>query len=91
MQVTIEIPYIFIQAVIFVTIIYPSVGYYWSGYKIIWCFYTIFCSLLCSTYLGMFLMSLSPSPEVANILTAASYTLLNLFSGFLLPRPVSQT
>ncbi|KAG0463122.1 hypothetical protein HPP92_021598 [Vanilla planifolia] len=86
-QVTVEIPYILTQAFIFVSIVYPSVGYYWTAYKVLSYFYAIFCSLLFATYLGMLLMAMSPNLEIANILASASYTLLNLFSGYLLPQP----
>ncbi|WOL10237.1 pleiotropic drug resistance protein 3-like isoform X1 [Canna indica] len=86
-QVTIEIPYIFVQAIIYVGIVYPSLGFDWSARKLLYYYYAIFCSLLCSTYLGMLLASLSATAELANILASAVYTLLSLFSGFLLPRP----
>ncbi|XVF05898.1 hypothetical protein REPUB_Repub06bG0001600 [Reevesia pubescens] len=33
-QVTVEIPYLFIQSVIFVIITYPMIGYYGSAYKV---------------------------------------------------------
>ncbi|KAF9591166.1 hypothetical protein IFM89_002121 [Coptis chinensis] len=37
-QMTIEIPYIFFLTVIFVTITYPAIGFYWSTYKVIWAY-----------------------------------------------------
>ncbi|RWR88790.1 ABC transporter-like protein [Cinnamomum micranthum f. kanehirae] len=86
-QVAIEVPYIFFQALILVTITYPSMGYYWSAYKIFWYFYALFCTQLYFTYLGMLIMSLSPNVQVASILASSSYTMLNLFSGFLIPGP----
>ncbi|XXG84690.1 hypothetical protein AAC387_Pa10g2153 [Persea americana] len=86
-MVAIEVPYIFCHALILVTITYPSIRYYWSAYKIFWYFYALFCTLLYFTYLGMLIMSLSPNVQVASILASSSYTLLNLFSGFLIPGP----
>ncbi|KAM3752302.1 hypothetical protein ACB098_03G007300 [Castanea mollissima] len=62
-QVIVEIPYLFIETAIFVTISYPMIGYYGSAYKVFWYFYTIFCSLLYYNYLGMLLVSLLQIPK----------------------------
>ncbi|XP_059640099.1 pleiotropic drug resistance protein 3-like isoform X2 [Cornus florida] len=86
-QVTIEFPYILVQAVLFVIITYPAIGFYWSVDKVVRYFYATFCTLLYYTYLGMLVVSLSPNAKVASILATASYTILNLFSGFLIPEP----
>ncbi|KAL8527695.1 hypothetical protein ACS0TY_005512 [Phlomoides rotata] len=86
-HVVIEIPYLFAQAVAFTAITYPMIGYYWSAYKVLWYLYTMFCTLLYFTYLGMMLVSITPSFPVATILQSAFYTMLNLFSGFLIPHP----
>ncbi|KAJ0035986.1 hypothetical protein Pint_24206 [Pistacia integerrima] len=43
--------------------------------------------LYASTYLGMLLVSLTPNIQLASILTSSAYTMLNLFSGFIIPRP----
>ncbi|KAK7848318.1 pleiotropic drug resistance protein 3 [Quercus suber] len=86
-QVVVEIPYLFIETTIFVTISYPMIGYYGSAYKVFWYFYTIFCSLLSFNYLGMLLVSLTPNFMVATILASAFYTTFNLFAGFLIPKP----
>ncbi|XVE89504.1 hypothetical protein DITRI_Ditri20bG0002000 [Diplodiscus trichospermus] len=86
-QVTVEIPYLFIQSVMFVTITYPMIGYYGSAYKIFWYFYAIFCTLLYYNCLGMSLVSLTPNFILASILSSVAYKLLNLFAGFLIPQP----
>ncbi|KAK2646917.1 hypothetical protein Ddye_022112 [Dipteronia dyeriana] len=86
-QVVIEVPYLFIEAVIYVIITYPTIGYYWSAYKIFWSFYGMFCNLLYFNYLGMLVVSLTPNVQMAAIVTSSSYTMLNLFSGFIIPRP----
>ncbi|KAL0927349.1 hypothetical protein M5K25_001513 [Dendrobium thyrsiflorum] len=86
-QVVVEIPCTFTLAAIYVISTYTTIGYYWSVYKIIWYFYTIFCALLYFNYMGMLIMSLSRSTQVASVLLAACYTMLNLFSGFLMPKP----
>ncbi|XAR61468.1 Sulfate-transporting ATPase [Bertholletia excelsa] len=86
-QVTIEIPYVFLQAVLFFIITYPTVDFYWAINKAFWYLYVMFCTLLYFTYLGMLLVSLTPNFQVASVLASFSYTMLNLFSGYLMPGP----
>ncbi|WOH13107.1 hypothetical protein DCAR_0832616 [Daucus carota subsp. sativus] len=86
-QVTIEFPYILAQTLTFVVITYPAVGFYWSFKKIMWYFYSTLCGLLYYTCQGMLMVSISPDGTVASTLAGTSYALLNLFSGFLIPRP----
>lgn len=88
---TIEIPYILVQAIVYVAITYPMIGFYWSVEKVFWYFYTTFCTFLYFVYLGMLIVSLSLNLDLASILAAAVYTIFNLFSGFLMPGPVSHT
>ncbi|XP_038702837.1 pleiotropic drug resistance protein 3-like isoform X2 [Tripterygium wilfordii] len=86
-QVIVEVPYLFVETVIFVIITYPMMGYYGSAYKVFWYFYAMFCTLLYFNYLGMMLVSLTPNFMVAGILSSVFYTFFNLFSGFLIPQP----
>ncbi|KAJ9557262.1 hypothetical protein OSB04_011876 [Centaurea solstitialis] len=86
-QVTIEFPYLFAQSLAFVCITYPMIGYYWSAYKVLVYFYSFLCTLMYFTYLGMLLVSITPSFPVAAILQSAFYTMFNLFGGFLIPKP----
>jgi len=87
--VTIEIPYVLLQAFLFVAITYPTIGYYWSASKVFWYFYVTFCTFLYFVFLGMLLVSITPGIEIASISAAAVYTILNLFSGFLMPGKVT--
>ncbi|XP_057416411.1 pleiotropic drug resistance protein 3 [Lotus japonicus] len=86
-QVLIEVPYSFIQAALYVIITYPMIGHYWSAYKIFWSFFSMFCSILNFNYLGMFIVSVTPNVQLASILCSSFYTILNLFSGYFMPRP----
>ncbi|XP_075657922.1 pleiotropic drug resistance protein 3-like [Castanea sativa] len=81
-QVIVEVPYLFIETVIFVMIIYPTIGYYGSTYKVSWYVYVTFCSLLYYNYLGMLLVSFTPTT-----LSSGFYTTFNLFAGFFIPEP----
>ncbi|PIA60791.1 hypothetical protein AQUCO_00300364v1 [Aquilegia coerulea] len=86
-QVAIELPYSCAQALLFVIISYPMIGFIWSPYKVFWFFYAMFCTLLYFNYLGMLLVSVTPNVQVAAILASSCYTMLNLFSGFPIPEP----
>ncbi|XP_027329792.1 pleiotropic drug resistance protein 3 [Abrus precatorius] len=85
-QVLIEVPYVFVQTALYVIITYPMLGFYWSAYKIFWSFFSMFCNILYFNYLGMLLVSLTPNVQVASIVSSSSYTMLNLFSGYFVPR-----
>ncbi|KAM7272910.1 hypothetical protein ACFE04_027574 [Oxalis oulophora] len=85
--VVIEIPYLFILAALYLVIIYPMVGYYVTAYKIFWCFYGMFTTMLYFNFLGMLLVALTPNIMVASILSSVFYTLFNLLCGFMVPSP----
>ncbi|KAH7850759.1 hypothetical protein Vadar_002572 [Vaccinium darrowii] len=86
-QVTIEIPYVFLQVVLFVIITYPAIGFYSSIDKVLWYMYIMFCTMLYFTYFGMLVFALTPKVQTASILASFSYTLMSLFAGFLIPGP----
>jgi hypothetical protein len=84
-----EIPYVVVQAMLFMLIAYPMIGYAWTAAKFFWFMYTMVCTLLSFVYVGMVMVSLTPNIQVASILTSMFYTLQNLMSGFIVPAPVS--
>ncbi|KAG5525540.1 hypothetical protein RHGRI_031994 [Rhododendron griersonianum] len=86
-QVMIEVPYLLGQAMIFVIITYPMVGFYWSTFKVLWYFYAIFCTLTYYTFLGMLLIAMTPSFPIAVVLQSPFYTIFNLFAGFFITEP----
>ncbi|KAF3338904.1 pleiotropic drug resistance protein 3-like protein [Carex littledalei] len=85
-QVAIEIPYVLFQVVLFMIIAYPAIGFEWNAGKFMWFFYGLFCNILCMIYFGMMLTAMTPTVELAIILQMVFYHLLNLFSGFVVPR-----
>ncbi|MFQ6652112.1 hypothetical protein Gotur_024127 [Gossypium turneri] len=87
-KVIIEIPYIFLEATLFLIISYPAVNLYESAYKVSWYFYGIFCTLLNYKYMGMAIASLSSTYQMASICGSFCITVVNLFSGFLIPQPM---
>ncbi|XP_062009972.1 pleiotropic drug resistance protein 3-like isoform X4 [Rosa rugosa] len=86
-QVIIEIPYIFLQAVLFSAITYPIINFHWTLYQVFWYVYAMFCTLLYFSYFGILLAALTPTFPVAMVLASFCYTMFNLFSGFLVPGP----
>ncbi|XP_058094885.1 pleiotropic drug resistance protein 3-like isoform X1 [Magnolia sinica] len=88
-QIAIEIPYVFMEAVVFGSITYWAVGFHLSAYKFLWYFGALFSSLLSYTYMGMLIISVSSSTKVSNIYSSTFFTMSNLFAGFMIPRPVS--
>ncbi|TVU00015.1 hypothetical protein EJB05_54593, partial [Eragrostis curvula] len=80
-----EIPYVFVQIVVFMFIAYPMIGYAWTAAKFFWFLYTMFCTLLYFIYLGMMMVSLTPNIHLASILASMFYTIQNLMSGFIVP------
>lgn len=89
LQVLVEIPYSFFQSIVYVIIVYPMVGYHWSIFKVFWSFYSIFCSLLIFNYFGMLLVVVTPNVHVAFTLRSSFYSIVNLFAGYVMPKPVS--
>ncbi|KAG0548825.1 hypothetical protein BDA96_01G201000 [Sorghum bicolor] len=86
-QAAIEIPYVLIQALLYTCIVYPTIGYYWTAYKLLLFFYTTFCSILSYVFVGLLLVSVTPNVQVATILGSFFNTMQTLFSGFVLPGP----
>jgi hypothetical protein len=89
MQVVIELPYVISQTALFGIITYSTIGYDWSAVKFFWYLYVMFCTFLYFTYFGMLAVAITPNAQVSAIFAASFYTVFNLFSGFIVPRPVS--
>ncbi|KAH9288445.1 hypothetical protein KI387_032562 [Taxus chinensis] len=85
--IVIEIPYIFLQTVMYGLITYFMIGFQLSVVKIFWYIFTMFFTFLYFTFYGMLAVSITPNYQVAAIVASAFYDLFNLFSGFLIPRP----
>ncbi|CAI8614404.1 unnamed protein product [Vicia faba] len=86
-QVVIELPYAFVQAVIYGLIVYAMIGFEWSLAKVLWYLFFMYLTFLYYTFLGMMSVAVTPNSHISSILSSAFYSLWNLFSGFLVPRP----
>lgn len=88
-QVAIETIYVLIQTFVYSMILYSMIGYEWTGEKFFYFYYFIF---MCFTYFsmyGMMVVALTPGHQIAAIVMSFFLSFWNLFSGFMIPRPVS--
>ncbi|KAF8393294.1 hypothetical protein HHK36_021535 [Tetracentron sinense] len=85
-QVMIEIPYIFVQALVYGVIVYAMIGFEWTVAKFCWNIFFMYFTLLYFTFYGMMTVAVTPNQNIAAIVSAAFYGLWNLFSGFIIPR-----
>ncbi|KAK4380974.1 Pleiotropic drug resistance protein 1 [Sesamum angolense] len=86
-QFLIEIPYVFIQSIVYGLIVYSMMGFDWNAEKFFWFIYFVFFSLLYFVLYGMMTVAVTPNHNVAAIISSFFYSLWNLFSGFIIPRP----
>ncbi|KAK6148931.1 hypothetical protein DH2020_016456 [Rehmannia glutinosa] len=86
-QVAIEIPYIFVQAVVYGLIVYAMIGFEWTAAKLFWYIFIMYFTLLYFTFYGMMCLALAPNHDIAAIISGCFVTLWNLFCGFIIPRP----
>ncbi|KAJ6934324.1 pleiotropic drug resistance protein 1-like [Populus alba x Populus x berolinensis] len=86
-QILIELPYIFTQSVVYGLIVYAMIGFEWTAAKFFWYLFFMFSTLLYFTFYGMMTVAATPNQHVASIVSSAFYSVWNLFSGFIIPRP----
>ncbi|CAI9105563.1 OLC1v1004508C1 [Oldenlandia corymbosa var. corymbosa] len=87
-QVAIETIYVAIQTIIYTLLLYSMIGYEWTAVKFFYFYYFIF---MCYTYFsmyGMMVVALTPGYQIAAIVMSFFLSFWNLFSGFLIPRPL---
>lgn len=87
-QVAIETIYVAIQTIVYTLLLYSMIGFQWTATKFFYFYYFIF---MCYTYFsmyGMMVVALTPGFQVAAIVMSFFLSFWNLFSGFLIPRPL---
>lgn len=85
----IELPYSFIQTILYGVIVYTMLGFEWTVAKFLWYLFFIYFTLLYFTFYGMMTVAVTPNHNIAAIVSSAFYGLWNLFSGFIIPKTVS--
>ncbi|XVE88989.1 hypothetical protein DITRI_Ditri19aG0114000 [Diplodiscus trichospermus] len=86
-QILIEIPYIFIQSIVYGIIVYAMIGFEWTAAKFFWYLFFMNFTLLYFTFFGMMAVAVTPNYHIASIVSIAFYAIWNVFSGFIIPRP----
>ncbi|KAL7223454.1 hypothetical protein ACSBR1_024989 [Camellia fascicularis] len=87
-QVAIETIYVVIQTFIYALLLYSMIGFEWTAVKFFYFYYFIF---MCFTYFsmyGMMVVALTPNHQIAAIVMFFFFSFWNLFSSFLIPRPL---
>ncbi|XP_015083790.1 pleiotropic drug resistance protein 1-like [Solanum pennellii] len=85
-QIMIELPYIFIQTIIYGVIVYAMIGFEWTVAKFFWYLFFMYFTLLYFTLYGMMTVAVTPNHSIAAIISSAFYAVWNLFSGFIVPK-----
>lgn len=86
-QVAIEIPYVFLQGMVYGILVYAMIGFEWTVVKFVWYLFFMFFTLLYFTFYGMMAVAITPNHHIAAIVSSAFYGIWNLFSGFIIPEP----
>ena len=89
MQVAIETIYNAIQTLVYTLLLYSMIGFEWKATKFLWFYYYIFTCFVYFTLYGMMVVALTQGHQIAAICMSFFLSFWNLFSGFLIPRPIS--
>ncbi|KAJ0972688.1 hypothetical protein J5N97_020647 [Dioscorea zingiberensis] len=87
-QVSIELVYTALQSLLYTLLLYPMIGFSWQADKFLWFLYLVFMCMVYFTLYGMMAVALTPGFKIAAILSSFFFSLWNLFSGFLIFRPL---
>ncbi|XP_038900427.1 pleiotropic drug resistance protein 2-like isoform X1 [Benincasa hispida] len=87
-QVAIETIYVAIQTIIYVLLLYSMIGFEWKADKFFYFYYFVFTCFTYFSMYGMMVVALTPGPQIAAIIMSFFLNFWNLFSGFLIPRPL---
>ncbi|GJN15549.1 hypothetical protein PR202_gb02470 [Eleusine coracana subsp. coracana] len=85
-QVSIELPYMFVQVLMFSAIVYPMIGFQLTAAKFFWFVMYMVMGFMYYTLLGMMTVALTPNIEIAMGLSFLIFIFWNVFSGFILAR-----
>jgi len=77
-----------VQDILYGVIVYSMIGFEWTAAKFFWYLFFGYFTLLYFTFYGMMAVGLTPNYHIASIVSSAFYAIWNLFSGFIIPRPV---
>ncbi|KAG6761775.1 hypothetical protein POTOM_035008 [Populus tomentosa] len=87
-HVAIEIIYVSIQTFLYSLLLFSMIGFEWNVGKFLYFYYFIFMSFTYFSMYGMMIISLTPGPEIAAVFMSFFISFWNLFSGYLIARPL---
>ncbi|KAK3019263.1 hypothetical protein RJ639_004212 [Escallonia herrerae] len=86
-QGLVEIPYVAVQTIIYGFITYFMINFERTAGKFSLYLVFMFLTFMYFTFYGMMAVGLTPSQNLAAVVSSAFYSLWNLLSGFLVPKP----
>ncbi|OMO90445.1 ABC-2 type transporter [Corchorus olitorius] len=86
-QGLVEIPYIAVQTIVFGLITYLMINFERTVRKFFLYLLFMFLTFSYFTFYGMMAVGLTPTQQMASVVSSAFYSLWNLLSGFLIPKP----
>lgn len=86
-QGVVEIPYLLVQAIVMVVMVYWMVGFQASAWKFFYFLLMFFLSVTLYTFLGQCLVIACPNQLLAQLLAAFLNQMWTIFNGFLVPYP----
>ncbi|XP_071724267.1 LOW QUALITY PROTEIN: ABC transporter G family member 31-like [Rutidosis leptorrhynchoides] len=86
-QGLVELPYIAAQTIIYGTITYFMINFDRTAEKFLLYLIFMFLTFTYFTFYGMMAVALTPTQHLAAVVSSAFYSLWNLLSGFLVPKP----
>jgi ABC-type multidrug transport system permease subunit len=86
--VSVELPYMLAQVLMFCAIVYPMIGFQLLATKFFWFVLYMAMSFMYYTLLGMMTVALTPNIEIAMGLSFLIFIFWNVFSGFIIAREV---
>ncbi|KAF3795425.1 ABC transporter G family member 21 [Nymphaea thermarum] len=87
-QVVIEVVYIVVQTFIYSLILFSCIGFAFGVVRYLWFLYFVSMAFLYFTLYGMVGIALTPSHHISPIIVSFFFSFWNLFSGFLISRPL---
>ncbi|CDP04831.1 unnamed protein product [Coffea canephora] len=86
-QVVVELPYLLVQTAIYGVLVYAMIGFEWTAAKFFWYLFFMYFTLWYFTAYGMMTVAVTPNQNIAAIVSSSFYSIWNLFSGFIVPKP----
>jgi ABC-type multidrug transport system permease subunit len=88
-QLSIEILYNLVQGTIYTLLLFFLIGFEWEASRFFYFLFFVAMSFNIFTLYGMMTVSFTPNHHIAGIVSSFFYVFWNVFTGYIIPRPVS--